>query len=296
MKKFVFTLVMSIMLLPTMANAQEDSELNSDQLQLRAELFSFIKEEGFLPEIDSDGDIKFKSEGYNYYISISKNDENPMYIVLYRPFLYPESYSMETFIMASRNLNLYKGIKVVCYESSYRICAQLFVRDAEPFKASFYKLKSIIEMAKSDVLDECESVGTLSNSYSSGLNIPFLISSMEVANTDSDGSIIQGYGSTIYDFKSKYLKPKITIQPISSSGSYTVYAKLYKDNVLQRNPNSSPEDYTFSCDVTINGSSSQVIELSGWGSKTAGQWAIGTYRYEIWYNGYCLGSKTFRVI
>ena len=72
--------------------------------------------------------------------------------------------------------------------------------------------------------------------------------------------------------------------------------KLYKDNVLQRNTSVSPEDYTFTDNITKNGSSSQVFRLSGWGSSTSGQWSIGTYRYEIWYNGYCIGSRKFKVI
>ena len=298
MKRLIITLVLGLLILPGMSFAQSDSGFNSEQLALRTDLFNFLKEEGFMPELDSDGDIKFKSEGQAYYISVSKTDENPMYVVLFRSFSNPDEYSAETIAMASTKLNFYKGVKVLCFDKSFRIGAELYVRNAEPVKSAFYKLKGIIDSVKSDFLDECKNVGTVSSasgSYSIS-EIPFIVTKMEVANVDYNGNIIQDYGSTIYDFKTKYLKPRITIKPFKTSGSYTVYVKLYKDNVLQRNTSSSPEDCTFSYSVTISGNSNQTVELSGWGSNNAGQWGIGTYRYEVWYNDYCLGSKKFKVI
>lgn len=298
MKRLIITLVLGLLILPNISFAQSDSGFNSEQLALRTDLFNFLKEEGFMPELDSDGDIKFKSEGQPYYISVSKTDENPMYVVLFRSFNNPDEYSAETIAMASTKLNFYKGVKVLCFDKSFRIGAELYVRNAEPVKSAFYKLKGIIDSVKSDFLDECKNVGTVSSasgSYSIS-EIPFIVTKMEVANVDYNGNIIQDYGSTIYDFKTKYLKPRITIKPFKTSGSYTVYVKLYKDNVLQRNTSSSPEDCTFSYSVTISGNSNQTVELSGWGSNNAGQWGIGTYRYEVWYNDYCLGSKKFKVI
>ena len=61
-------------------------DLNSEQLALRNEIMSFLKEEGYMPEIDSDGDIKFKSEGNDFYVTVSATDENPMYVTLFRVF------------------------------------------------------------------------------------------------------------------------------------------------------------------------------------------------------------------
>lgn len=298
MKRLIITLVFGLLILPSISFAQSDSGFNSEQLALRTDLFNFLKEEGFMPELDSDGDIKFKSEGQPYYISVSKTDENPMYVVLFRSFNNPDEYSAETIAMASTKLNFYKGVKVLCFDKSFRIGAELYVRNAEPVKSAFYKLKGIIDSVKSDFLDKCKNVGSVSSSSSSNSisEIPFIVTKMEVANVDYNGNIIQDYGSTIYDFKTKYLKPRITIKPFKTSGSYTVYVKLYKDNVLQRNTSSSPEDCTFSYSVTVSGNSNQTVEFSGWGSNNAGQWGIGTYRYEVWYNDYCIGSKTFKVI
>lgn len=279
-----------------MSFAQSDSEFNSEQLALRTDLFNFLKEEGFMPELDSDGDIKFKSEGQFHYIRVSKTDENPLYVVLFRPFNYPEEYSVETLVMATRNLNLYKGVKVLCFDKSFRIGAELYVRNAEPVKAAFYKLLGIIESVKSDVMEECKNVGSVSTSSGSGSisEIPFIVTKLEVANTDENSNIIQDYGETIWNFKTKYLTPRITVKSFKTTGTYTIYVKLYKDGTLITGT-SSPSGYTYSDKVTISGNSSQVFTLSGWGNKTAGFWSIGEYRFEIWYGDYCIGSKTFQV-
>lgn len=296
MKRFIITLVLGLLTLPFVSFAQNNSEYNSEQLALRTELFNFIKEEGFMPELDSDGDIKFKCEGQPYFISVSKTDENPMYVVLFRSFSNPNEYSAETIAMASTKLNFYKGVKVLCFDKSFRIGAELYVRNAEPVKSAFYKLKEIIDSVKSDFLKECENVGTVYSS--SGLytisEIPFIVTKLEIANTDENSKVIQDYGETIWDYKAKYLTPRITIKPFKSTGTYTVYVKLYKEGSLCTGT-SSPSGYTYSSKVTISGNSSQVFTLSGWGYKTAGNWSVGEYRFEIWYGDYCIGSKTFNV-
>lgn len=297
MKRLIVTLVLGLLIFPSISFAQSDSGFNSEQLALRTDLFNFLKEEGFMPELDSYGDIKFKSEGQPYYISVSKTDENPMYVVFFRLFNNPDEYSAETIAMASTKLNFYKGVKVLCFDKSFRIGAELYVRNAEPVKSAFYKLKGIIDSVKSDFLDECKNVGSVSSSSSSNSisEIPFIITKLEVGNTDENSNIIQDYGETIWDYKTKYLTPRITVKPFKSTGTYTIYVKLYKDGSL-RTGTSSPSGYSYSSKVTISGNSSQVFTLLGWGSKTAGHWSTGEYRFEIWYDDYCIGSKTFKVI
>lgn len=288
---------MSIVL-NTVIYAQNNSDLNTEQLALRADLVDFLKVEGFMPSIDSDGDIAFKYQGQNFYISVSSTDEHPMYVSIFRPFNKLDDYSMETLLMATKELNLYKGVKIICLEESFSVRAEMFVMNSESVKYAFYKLVEIINQLVDDVIEECEKV----DSYSSTLNIsntidiPFLITEVEVANVDKDNNIIDDYGDIIFDFETKYLKPRITIKPIKASGTYTIYVRLYKEGVLQKNSSSSPDSYTFSNEISINGNSLQTFKLSGWGNNTSGNWDMGTYRYEIWYNGFCLGSKTFEVI
>ena len=99
---------------------------------------------------------------------------------------------------------------------------------------------------------------------------------------------------TIWDFKTKYLKPRLSVKPFKS-GTYTVYVKMYKNGTLTTGSN-SPTGYSYSDSVTISGTSQHTVYLDGWGSTTAGHWSAGNYRFEVWYDGYCIGSKDFRVI
>jgi len=293
MKRFFIIVLTTILAVCPLFSWADSKEYSDEQLTLRDEISKFLQEEGFMPEFDPNDNLKFKSEGRSYYVSISAVDENPMYITLYIPFNNPDNYSADAVVMATKSLNRYKGVKVVCFDKSFRISAELYLRDANLFKESFYKLMSQIDSVRRDFIDECKNVGNVAASIS---EIPFIVTKMEVANVTNDGTIIQDYGTTIYDFKTQYLKPRITIKPYKTSGAYTVYVKLYKNNVLQRNTSSSPENYTYSTDISINDSSSQIKALPGWGSKKAGNWSIGTYRYEVWINGYCIGSTTFKVI
>ena len=292
MKRLIILLVLGFLMVPYSIFAQNPKDLNGEQLGLRNELFTFLKEEGFMPEIDSDGDIKFKSEGHPYYIRISNTNDNPMYVVLFRQFSNPEEYSAETVAMASTKLNLSKGVKVLCFENSFRIGAELFVRSAEPVKDAFFKIKEIIDNVKQAFLDECQKVVTTSASIT---EFPFIATKLEVANVDNNSIIIQDYGETIWDYKTKYLKPRITLKTFKTSGTYTVYIKLYKNGTLQKS-DTSPTGYTYSNTITLTGNASPVFELSGWGSNTSGFWSAGEYRFEIWYGDYCIGSKTFKVI
>lgn len=294
MKRFLLTIISSIIsILWTVSAIAADRDYNSEQYALRSEIMSFIKDEGFSPEIDSDGDVKFKYEGHAFYVVVSDNDENPMYVVLCSYYNYSDECTSDKVLLASKALNKYKAVKVLCFDNTFRIGAEMYMRDAELFKEAFYKLLSQIDSVRENVLNECRNVGGSTASISA---IPFIVTKIEVANTDYDGTIIQDFGSSIYDFKSKYLQPRITVTPYRNSGTYTVYVKLYKDNVLQRNTSTSPADYTNSKNITISGSSSQTFTLLGFGSKTAGTWSMGTYRYEIWINDYCIGSKTFKII
>lgn len=293
MKRLILILIWGFLMFPYESFAQNDSEYNAEQLALQADLLNFLKEEGYMPEIDSDGDIAFKIEGKQFYMIISKKDDNPMFVILCRMFNYPDEYSKETFILATKELHLYKSIKVTCLDNYYRVGTEVYTRDAEHIKGIFYKSIEIINSAISDIIEECEAVK--SNSITSISEIPFIITDIKVANTDQDGDIIQDYGSTIYDYKTKYLTPKMKVKPYKTSGTYTVYVKLYKNGTLSTG-SSSPQGYSYSSTITISGSEMQEFKLSGWGSNTAGHWSTGEYRFEVWYGNYCIGSKSFSII
>lgn len=268
-------------------------DFTPEQNKLYDEILVFLKEEGVIASVGDDGDIKFRYSGHLYVISVSDSDDNPLFINMYQAYDYPNNYSIDELLLATKALNLYKGVKVTCYDNYFKIGADMYLRSAELFKSSFYKLVSQIDNARDDVLAECESVSKKTDSPS--INLPFLISGIEVANTEKDGTIITDFGDSINRRDTKYLCPRITIDPITS-GTYTVFVRLYKNNVLVNRSPISPVDYTYEHDITVNGTSGQLIRLAGWGIDKLGTWKKGSYRFEVWYDNICLGSKSFEIL
>ena len=62
MRRILITALLGLLLLPNLL-AQNPKNLNNDQLAMRSALFNFVKQEGYMPEVDSEGDIKVMSVG-----------------------------------------------------------------------------------------------------------------------------------------------------------------------------------------------------------------------------------------
>ena len=154
MKKLYLLL---FILCATQAIAQE---LSTAQRKLRSDITQFLREEGFMPKIDSDGDIKFKKEGSTYYISIDYKDDSPMYLVMYRQYLYSESglFVKRNILKVANELNFYKGVKLLCFESNYSFRAEMYLVNVEHFKYTFYKLLSQLGNIEDELETECEKV------------------------------------------------------------------------------------------------------------------------------------------
>lgn len=290
MKKYLFAIFAVMAIFPEIIMA---GDLNSTQLRLRTEIKTFLQEEGYMPEIDSDGDIKFKKEGGTYYVRVDSKDDSPMYVALFKNFNNPNGYTKEQIQLASCEMNLFKGIKCICFDNSFSLRAEMYVVSSDSFKYSFSKVMKQISNAEDEFMDDLKSVNISGGSGSAFSSyIPFLVTELEVANTDENNEIIQDFGSTIYDYKTKYLSPRITVIP-TKTGEFTINIKLFKDGVLKEG--SKVKGFSYSSKVNINSLSSHTFKLSGWGGSDAGHWSMGDYRFEIWYDGYCLGSYDFRV-
>lgn len=120
-------------------------ELSPSQTKLRNDIKTFLQQEGFVPSIDSDGDIAFKYEGSSFWVTVSPEDEVPMFTSLNIGFSKPEDYSLYAMRLAAAELNYFKGVKVLCFEDSFTISAELYVMEAEQFKYSFYTMLTQIK-------------------------------------------------------------------------------------------------------------------------------------------------------
>ncbi len=96
----------------TLPRAAAQDSLNAEQQALRSELYEFLKGEGYLPEIDGDGDIAFKAEGEMHWITVSSADSSPFFVTVIRSAPYVENYDYDRVLHAADELNLYKTVKV----------------------------------------------------------------------------------------------------------------------------------------------------------------------------------------
>lgn len=155
--------------------------------------------------------------------------------------------------------------------------------------------KSINSTLRSEAYDMEEIINDLDNFKNNiGNTYPIIITDIDLANVHQNGEIETDYGSTIYDYCSMFLKPKITYTGLKS-GTIELKLKWINSDGSVRSGNSSPSGYTLSQDCEISSGSDNVMELNGWGNETMGHWRSGRYRLEIWYDDVCLKAKTFRV-
>ena len=126
-------------------------DFNSAQLKLREDIKTFLAEEGYMPKLDSDGDITFKTEGIQYAVIISENESNPMYVVLYNGYNYNETYNRASISPYVSEMNQYKGLKLYLYENSFAFHCELFVNDAEGFTKTFKRYLEIMKLADDEL-------------------------------------------------------------------------------------------------------------------------------------------------
>ena len=163
MKKVVSVLVMVFCCIAML----QAKEFTTKQKQLRTNIVSFLKTEGYMPEIDSDGDIKFKSEGSVYYVIIDAKESSPFYLSLVSIYSYDDSgkWSRRWFEGVASEINLYKGLSLELYSSTAYLSMGLFLTEAEHFNRSFYRMLQILKTAENE-LRETDSGSSGNSGYS----------------------------------------------------------------------------------------------------------------------------------
>lgn len=122
------------------------------------------------------------------------------------------------------------------------------------------------------------------------------ISGVSFANVDTDGHIIDDYGSNLYASEIKYLKPKVFYRGLASvEKEISVDVKIIKEDGTLETGTGSPDGYTYSYQYKVEPGSGKNIELSGWGRNNGGSYSPGQYKFEVWYNGNILYEKGIRL-
>lgn len=172
------------------------SDLTPAQLKLRDEMQDFLKEEGFMPEIDSDGDIRFKKEGSIHWISIA--DSGPFYIEFHRAGLKCNDVNRDIVIAAVNEGNKkVRCAKAILNESSISFAVEMYCYSAEAFRYIFYQCLKELESLKATVLDYYNDNDGISEStsstYSSAINRFFPVYGCMLGEVTSNDFRSKGY-------------------------------------------------------------------------------------------------------
>ncbi len=116
---------------------------------------------------------------------------------------------------------------------------------------------------------------------------PIAISDIEIKNEDQD------YGAAIYSSNTTYIYSRMSVHSLVD-GPVDIYVKFYTPDGLSSGRD-SPPGYSYKSTASLTKNQTTMIGVSGWGSSTKGHWKSGSYRIEYWYNGVCLGTKSFTI-
>ncbi len=136
MKKLLMSLALIFFAISTSAQSY-----NTQQRQLISQISSYLSGQGYSSEEQKDG-LKFKNEGTNYYVEVSKDDKSPMYLRLCRYVKYSESIKQDVVAKQLNSYNAKLGVKVCSTENGLVISAEMYVTSATEFTDVFATLLS----------------------------------------------------------------------------------------------------------------------------------------------------------
>lgn len=149
MKTLRLFLALGLMCL-TLTSYAQDSE-GQTKKRIRTNYINFLKEEGYVPSIDADGDIKFKIDGSTYYVVIADQD-SPAYVTLWAPGYTlggDGGYDIVKVIPIINKTNIERrGVKFLYTDKSVIVRMEMLLPNAESFKNVFYTSLSYLKSSR----------------------------------------------------------------------------------------------------------------------------------------------------
>lgn len=260
-------------------------DLTPEQLRFRSSIVQFLKEEGFSPTIDDDNSVNFKKEGTHFWIDISGS--NPFFVIIHRSGLGCNNANIDLVLKAVNEGNKESACAKAYYDDTFvSLAVETHFHSTEEFRYVFYKYITELEDIDKTVSDY------YSEHLSTAGSSSFTINSVAIANINKSGEVITDYGSRLYDYNSRYLKPRLQVN-VSTPGTYDIYVKFYAPSGLSTGPK-SPSGYSYFSSVTMT-SGNGTYYLDGWGGETSGQWKEGNYRFEFYYKDNKIWEESFTI-
>lgn len=119
--------------------------------ELAAMYLDHLRQEGYTPETDGEGDIHFKQEGFLFYIII--DDKDPAYFHLVLPGIWSLESSQErarALEVCALVASATKVVKLFPVRDSIWVTAELFLAQPEDFKAVLRRCLRLLPAAAHD--------------------------------------------------------------------------------------------------------------------------------------------------
>lgn len=145
------------------------------------------------------------------------------------------------------------------------------------------RLKNNVDVAEAEL-------DNMSASY------PFRVKRIEFGNVNRLGNSIGEYGSSLSHYTLQYLAPKVYYESyLDESKEIDVHYKIFDRKFKMFTASSRDIWYTakkYRVRINAKGNSNSYFLIPGFGDYNSTTYSSGLYRYEIWYNGRCLGYST----
>lgn len=132
----------------------EDSAANTEE-KLADIYLDYLAEQGFRPEIDSDGDISFKFEGRSYFINVYEDDRE--FFQLVYPCFWPiESEEERKQVVEACDYvsGHTKVAKIYTVRDNVWATIELFVSSPEEFKGVFMRALGALSRAREKFVEK----------------------------------------------------------------------------------------------------------------------------------------------
>lgn len=137
-------------------------ELSVAQKNMRSAVMTFLQEEGFAPQIDADGDVKFKKEGDLHWVLIFDND-SPYTVTIQRAGFAiggEDGYDhFKSLIAANEVVSNIQAVTMYCTDKVVVNQVRLLLSEPNDFRNVFYKAVSCLSSADSRFKKEYASLG-----------------------------------------------------------------------------------------------------------------------------------------
>jgi hypothetical protein len=116
---------------------------------------SYLADEGFKPDIDSDGDVRYKSEGKTYWIIIDPGDSQYFRLAMLNIWKIESEAERRKVLAAVDYANARtKVCKAYTIGDNVWVCIELFVAKPEDFKPLFSRATSAMALGYSNFLQK----------------------------------------------------------------------------------------------------------------------------------------------